>query len=1178
MNFTTKGMIPSQTELSESDVVDVDGRAAQSAGHTHTDGGLIERAYFPEQLYLESFPDVAKAVKDGRFPDGYAHYLEYGHEEIRKGRRRRIEAERAEEQSATIELSEIVSDRRFDEVGDAFFPELFAECYPDVAKAAIAKAGDASADISDVLRRSQVVAGNPPAAKFGRAARASETLHQELWASDLEAFDGLAYLLLNPDVLDALGGNADSAKDHWLNHGCAEGRIGPGLPMPPRRSIDLARLFSRPMGINVFGPFETTSGLGTAARAMAKAVKASGIPFDLWMFKNKDSRVLPAAHHAGRKPRYRVNLLLANADLLHHLFAAYPEGHFDDAYNIAVWQWELASFRADWIFSTEGIDEIWTNSRFQRESIGSLVSAPVINIPLPISASSKTFIGLRQFYSIPDDDFVFLCAFDVGSTAERKNPFAVIDAFRRLTTTHEHIHLVLKYHGGMNSSTTLTDLRKALRGVAHVTVISDKLDIEGMDRLRATCDCLISAHRSEGFGLNIAEFMSLGKPVIATMYSGNTDFFNETVGYPIDYRLVEVEDTVGPYRKGFVWADPCPNSILRQMRSVLDDPQTRQSKAEAAAALIRSMLSLEAVGGAIARRLEDLNLIAEPPQFLKTLGATSTTIRSLSQNRTPLKRAPRAMSYQPLMSVVVPVYNVPERYLSACVQSVLDQSYPFWELCLCDDGSTRPETTACLARLRGTDIRIKVVSTNRNSGIATATNRAVEVATGPFVVLLDNDDTLQPNALEEIVAALNQDPHLDVLYTDEDKIDAEGNRIDHFCKPDWSPEHLESVMYVLHMLVIRKALFLKIGGLRGTYDGAQDYDLMLRLSRETDRISHVAKQLYRWRAIPGSAASEVDAKPTALVNGLAALNDHAKIKYGSQAFAEKGLLPGTFRLRRRPVDHVFVSLLILTGNRRMDHPDRGNICLVENFVDSIIAHTTHANYEIVIVDNSTLTSEQIERFRSLGARIENYPHTGGMFNYAAKANFAISRAQRENIVILNDDMEVIRGDWLTSLLELSTDPEIGAVGARLLHADGSVQHAGTVLGVNGGATHIYHGYARDFVGYNGFTHIIRNYSAVTAACLATRRSIVTEIGGFDETFATDYNDVDLCLKIRKAGYRIAYTPYAELYHFESISIRRTEQNPDEVSRFRERWSSVLARDPYYNPNLTRNGLDFAEAT
>ena len=350
---------------------------------------------------------------------------------------------------------------------------------------------------------------------------------------------------------------------------------------------------------------------------------------------------------------------------------------------------------------------------------------------------------------------------------------------------------------------------------------------------------------------------------------------------------------------------------------------------------------------------------------------------------------------------------------------------------------------------------------------------------------------------------------------------------------------------------------------------------MLRLSRETDRIGHIAQKLYAWRAIPGSSATEVDAKPDALINGLAALNDHVKIKYGPQAVAEPGLLTGTFRTRRRPVAHISVSLLILTGNRRMIHPERGDISLIEHFVDTIIKRTNHPNYEIVVVDNSTLTSDQIKDFRRLGARVANFDYSQN-FNYSAKANFAIRSARYENIVLLNDDMEVIREDWLTSLLELSTDPEIGAAGARLLHADGSIQHVGVVLGVNGGAAHVYHGYPRDFVGYNAFTHIIRNYSAVTAACLATRRSVVAEIGGFDECFATDYNDIDFCLKIREAGYRIAYTPYAELFHFESVSINRTGQDFDEVSRFGEKWGHILARDPHYNPALTTNGLDFAE--
>jgi hypothetical protein len=382
-------------------------------------------------------------------------------------------------------------------------------------------------------------------------------------------------------------------------------------------------------------------------------------------------------------------------------------------------------------------------------------------------------------------------------------------------------------------------------------------------------------------------------------------------------------------------------------------------------------------------------------------------------------------------------------------------------------------------------------------------------------------------------------------------------------------------MYVLHMLVVRKRLFLELGGFRDAYSGAQDFDLMLRLSRITQHIHHIPKALYHWRAVAGSAAAQVDAKPYALQAGLRALQDHAAQLHGPRARVEPGLLPGTFRVRREITGQPRVSLAILTNNREIVLPGRGRFPMVDNLVDSILRRTAYRNYEIIVVDDSRLTPAQTARFAGLGVRVVDYPGPVVPFNYAAKANFATRACRTEHLVILNDDMEVADEDWLTSLLELSQDPEIGAVGARLLHADGTIQHVGCVLGINNGSAHVYHSFPGDHVGYNGFTHLIRNYSAITGACFATRRSVLAQIGGFDEKFAVDFNDIDACLRMREAGYRIVYTPYSTLFHFEGVSARRVTQTADERRRFVARWKHVLERDPYYNPNLSRTRIDFS---
>jgi GT2 family glycosyltransferase len=375
--------------------------------------------------------------------------------------------------------------------------------------------------------------------------------------------------------------------------------------------------------------------------------------------------------------------------------------------------------------------------------------------------------------------------------------------------------------------------------------------------------------------------------------------------------------------------------------------------------------------------------------------------------------------------------------------------------------------------------------------------------------------------------------------------------------------------------VVRKALFFSMGQLRPEFDGAQDYDLMLRISRLTGNIAHISRPLYSWRAVAGSAAAVVDAKPYALAAGLRALQDHVAQKYMG-ARAEPGRLTGTFRVRRMIPPGLKVTLIILTNNQTANLPGRGMVNLLENFIRSIRQKTTYPLYEIMVVDNASLRDSQVKALKADGIEVVDYGRHD-QFNYAAKANFAVRAARTEMLVLLNDDMEVISSGWLHALLEFAVDPEIGAVGARLLRADDTVQHVGAVIGLHEGVGHIYHNAQHDFIGYNGFTHIIRNFSAVTGACLATRKTVVMNAGGFDEQFAIDYNDIDLCLKLRRAGYRIVYTPYAELYHFERLSIPQKQQNPDERNCFRARWKNLMENDPYYNINLTRTSLDYARA-
>jgi GT2 family glycosyltransferase/glycosyltransferase involved in cell wall biosynthesis len=1158
---------------------------------------------FPEDIYLTAFLDIRAAVTRGQFLSGWDHYQRYGRSEIAAGKRPspfhggrpgitrsvlppKIADEPVPQSPKPLTLSASKNAKPYTppkisapkpRPADAEFLEsLYLAQNPDSA-AAVAR-GDLASGLAHYLAegRHQEAAGLRPSLgdDVYYAGVAPPGLHHE---PDMSCFDIETYFLLYPDVRAGTKGNPQAGREHWLNHGRFEGRSGPGVAQYKNVVVTLDGVFQKPFGINIFGPFGATSGLGSAARNLVRAMAASGIPYALHPFDVTRGQPRITPDERQRAPNFRINLFLANADQMARVILLYPPGHFNDFYNIAMWAWELANFRGDWLNAFAPLDEVWTNSAFELESIGAIAPVPVNKIRLPVVLHEASAEEGRDLFGIPRDRLVFLTIFDAGSTAARKNPRLVAEAFRDAFAADENVFLVIKFHSASLDPSVTREITRALRGTENVLVVADRLTDRDMGLLQAACDCLVSAHRSEGYGLNIAEFMAAGKPVIATSYSGNLEFCDDTTCFPLAYKLREVEKITGPYFPYAIWAEPDRQNLMAQMRLVNDNQPEAWKRGKIAAAKLRAEFSLAAIGRNIMARLRHIGLTEEKPKFIPWLGRARGLAAPSILGPLPVeaRRAVAALGAQrPVISFIVPVYNVRAAFLAACIESVRAQTYPFWELCLCDDASTDPETQAVLTRYQGIDPRIRIRRLAKNLGISGASNKAVEMASGEFVAMLDNDDLITPDCLMEIVRAVLQNPEIDVIYTDEDKIDEQGRLIDTYFKPDYSPEHLESVMYILHMLVVRKKLFLELDGFRHEFAGAQDYDLMLRLTRHTQHVHHIAKSLYHWRAIAGSAAAIVDAKPWALEAGLRAITEHARALHGPKTRVEKGLLPGTFRVRRDIAGPPRISLLILTNNGKISLPGRGRFCMVDNFVDSILRRTGYKNYEIVVVDNGKLSKAQIARFQKLGVRVENYPGSVTPFNYAAKANFALRVCRTDLLVLLNDDMEVADPGWLEALVELAADPEIGGVGARLLHADGTLQHAGVVLGVNGGASHVYHSYPRDFIGYNGFTHVIRNYAAVTGACFATRKSVVTLAGGFDENFAMDFNDIDLCLRLQEAGYRIVYTPFCELFHFEGASAPRTYQNPEERRRFIARWARYMENDPYFNPNFSKTRFDF----
>ncbi len=516
----------------------------------------------------------------------------------------------------------------------------------------------------------------------------------------------------------------------------------------------------------------------------------------------------------------------------------------------------------------------------------------------------------------------------------------------------------------------------------------------------------------------------------------------------------------------------------------------------------------------------------------------------------------------------MPVYNVEGMYLEEAIKSVLNQDSPRWRLYICDDASTNSGTLEVLVRYTGFDSRIEVMKNQFEKGISGASNYAASKSSSHFLAFIDHDDLLAPNAVTEILGVCDDFPDVDLMYSDEDKLNMSGEFVEEYYKPDFSPDHLRSVMYILHLLVISNSLFKELGGLRTEFDGAQDYDLALRASTCARKVVHIPKILYHWRMIPNSTALDLNSKLWALENGKRALADVLS-RDVFPGYSEDGLLLGTYRARYPiPIDKR-VTLLILSRGATRNISDKGQISLVINFVESILSKSTYHAFDINIIWSGDSMDPALDSLRSLGCLIFQYTESGS-FNYSKAFNFALSTSKTNDIIVLNDDLEVITPDWIESLIEFSQQPRIGAVGAKLLFEDQTIQHAGMVMGVEGVCGHIFYKNQANEVGYQNFSHLIRNYSCITGAVFATRLDVMGIIGGMDEGYRVEFNDVDVCMRLKEKGYDIVYTPYANLFHYENSSFNRSEPDRLDKEKFLKRWSKTIQDDPFYNQNLPKN--------
>ena len=523
--------------------------------------------------------------------------------------------------------------------------------------------------------------------------------------------------------------------------------------------------------------------------------------------------------------------------------------------------------------------------------------------------------------------------------------------------------------------------------------------------------------------------------------------------------------------------------------------------------------------------------------------------------------------YSPLISIAVPAYQTPVEFLRQMIESLIVQTYSNWELCIVNASPDNEEMQKVLAEYSAGDSRVRFCNLKENLGIAENTNRAFAMAKGEFVGLLDHDDLLAPNALYEIVKILQDHPQADALYTDEDKVTTELD--EHFqphLKPDFNLDLLRSNNYICHFFVVRKSIVEKTGGFRKEFDGAQDYDFIFRCTENAGEVLHVPEILYHWRTHKASTADNPASKMYAFEAGKRAIEAHLE-RTGTKGEVSHTQDLGFYRVKYPVQGKPLVSVII---------PNKDEKETLQTCLEMLEKNTGYQNFEIIIVENNSTTDEIFRYYKELsGNRKIHLLRWGKEFNYSAINNFAVAHAKGEYLLFLNNDVKSINPDWLEEMLGVCQRPEVGGVGAKLIYPDNTIQHAGCVIGMGGIAGHMFVDMPADRTGYLHKASLLQDMSAVTAACLLMKKEVFEQAGGFTEELAVAFNDVDLCLKVRKNGYLIVYDPYAKLYHMES-KTRGAEDSKEKVRRFqteieymRCHWIDILKNgDPCYNKNLS----------
>ncbi len=689
-------------------------------------------------------------------------------------------------------------------------------------------------------------------------------------------------------------------------------------------------------------------------------------------------------------------------------------------------------------------------------------------------------------------------------------------------------------------------------GMANIEFTGERDHAQSLELL-AQSDVLVCPSRDETMPITILEAMSLGRIVVSARVGGIAEWLHDGM----NGLLVPPEDST---------------ALAEALERCLTDQRLTTQLAAAAERTFRRHFTLERFAKRFAELLENVTPEKRERDSSIATGYREWLAQFEAMDRIGLRRSIRSVRRQPLISILLPVYNADLPLLEAAVQSVRRQIYEQWELCIADDASTDSQVRPFLERIAAADARIKVTFRERNGHISACSNSALSLATGEWCALLDQDDAFAEDALARVALEIDRHPDARLIYSDEDKIDEEGVRSTPFFKPDWNPELFLGQNYINHLGCYRADLLREIGGFREGFEGSQDYDLVLRcIDRlRPEQIRHIPRILYHWRMVGGSLAAVPDAKPYAKEAARRAIADHCK---------RRGM-PGTVvPCPENPESHRFIHALPEPAPLvSIIIPTRDRVLLLKRCVESIRSRTDYAPFEIVIVDNGSVEPETLEFLREAG-RDESIRviADNGPFNYSRLNNEAAAQARGDVLVFLNNDTEIDDSGWLTEMVSHAARTEVGAVGARLWFPNGILQHGGVVVGLGGVAGHAFPYIPRGHPGYFNRAMLQQNCSAVTGACMAVRKEVFEELGGFDEeNLGVTFNDIDFCLRLTERGYRVVWTPYANLIHHESAS-RGHQRRPEEQEEFERAvnymhriWGKRLLRDPFYNPNLSLN--------